>query len=109
MEKANLLINDLEQYGRTDMLDIRGIPRQNNEDIDKIIDDIASTMGLRLKNLKLTSVTAPQKNKNAPIIVKSFTKRTRDLFLSKRRNLHNKTSIDIDILTLIIKFLSTKA
>ena len=49
LEKEKSALNDLQQYGRRNMVDLADIPRLVNEDTDKLVITVAEKMGLTLK------------------------------------------------------------
>lgn len=93
--KATKAVNDLEQYGRRNMLDIRGIPRSKGENTDQIVIDVGKQMDvdLKLKDIEISHRTS--NNPDAPIIVKFMSRRKRDTFFKNRFNLKGRTTEDI--------------
>ena len=95
--KSNTALNDLEQYGRRDMLDLRGIPRMKGENTDDIVIKIASAMELTLTYNHIDVSHRTSNQPEAPIIVKFNSRRTKNMFWSRRRKIFGKTTKDLGI------------
>ena len=98
------MVNDQEQYGRRDCLEIRGIPSIQSEQTDEIVLKVSEAIGIKLQNedisisnrLPMMNHTKPNTRSRAttapPIIVK-FTRRSiRDEIYSNRKQLRNLTT-----------------
>ena len=72
-------INNLEQYGRRQMINIFRVPRSDNEDTDEIVLDIAGKLGFDLYHEDIEVSHRTSSKNNAPIIVKFSSRRIRDL------------------------------
>ena len=83
--------NDLEQYGRRDMVDICGIPRHANEDTDQIVLNIAAELDVTVKKSDIAISHRTKPTPEAPIIVKFVSRRVRNSFFYKRNILKEKT------------------
>ncbi|XP_066928189.1 uncharacterized protein [Clytia hemisphaerica] len=93
LDHVNFALNDLEQYGRKEMMNISGVPRLNNEDTDKIVMDIANKIGVDLKIEDFGVSHRTSEKGTAPIIVKFNSRRKRNDMWNARWNLKNvKTS-----------------
>lgn len=90
-------LNDLEQYGRRSMVDIGGIPRREGESTDNTVIQIASKIGvpLTINNIEVSHRISA--HKDASIIVKFLSRRTRDAFYKSRKNLKNVRVKDLNI------------
>ena len=86
-------INDLEQYSRRDCLEINGIPQNTDENTDDIVVAIAKKVGLNITandistSHRLGKPGQYGKNVYPNIIVKFTSRKTRDLFYSKKKQL----------------------
>lgn len=89
LDEFHFALNDLEQYGRKEMMNISGVPRLNNEDTDKIVMNIASKVGVDLKLEHIGASHRTSQNPTAPIIVKFNCRRKRDEMWGARFNLKN--------------------
>ena len=88
---AKSAVNDLEQYGRREMVDICGIPRSADEDTDKIVLDIAAKINVEMVKTDIAISHRTKPTPDSPIIVKFVSRRVRDDFFQKRTQLKNKT------------------
>jgi len=91
IDKSNQAINDLEQYGRRNMLDIRGIPRMKEENTDDLVLKIAEIINIQLDSNDIEVSHRTSSQKDAPIIVKFLARHKRNLFYKNRMNLQGKT------------------
>ena len=100
-EKANQIsnlefeLNDLAQYGRRSMIDIRGIPRCLQEDTDKLVQDVAKIMKISVTKSDIEISHRNSTTENAAIIVKFQSRRKRNEFFEARSSLSTKTTRDI--------------
>ena len=76
LRKGQGALNDLEQYGRRNMVDIGGIPRKKDEDTDDIVFKIAKKLDMTVKKDDIEISHRTSANKDAPIIVKFISRRT---------------------------------
>ena len=88
-------MNDLEQYGRRSMVDVRGIPRCHNEDTDQLILDVAKLIKVDMNKSDIEISHRVSSNENASIIVKFQSRRKRNEFYSARSTLYQKSTRDI--------------
>ena len=95
--KGNYKHNDLEQYGRRDMVDIAGIPRGRNEDTDKIAIKVGELMGITITNDDIAISHRVSTKPNAPIIVKFVSRRKRNLFFDNRKKLKDFRVKDLEM------------
>lgn len=91
LEKTQQNLNDLEQYGRRDMITIKGIPRNKDEDTDKIVVDVASLIGVNLSKKQIDVSHRNTQEEDAHIIVKFDSRRSKEAFWSARRNVYDKS------------------
>ena len=86
-------LNNLEQYGRRMMVDVRGIPREKTE--DHIIKNLAklTNSGIDINDIDITHRTSS--SNEASIIVKFTSRKARDMFFKSKKNLKGKTTKDL--------------
>ena len=84
-------INHLEQYGRWDMLTLKGIPKQAGESTDDVIINVANMLEVDLPVRDIDISHRTSNNTDAGIIIKFNSRRKRNEIYGKRKNLKNKT------------------
>ena len=84
--------NNLEQYGRREMIEISGIPHEQNKDC---IDLAHQVCKLAAVDIKKKRIEIAHRIKNGDIIVKFTDRLTRDQLYVNRVNLKNKSIKDI--------------
>ena len=84
-------INHLEQYGRWDMLTLKGIPKQAGESTDDVIINVANMLEVDLSVRDIDISHRTSNNTDAGIIIKFNSRRKRNEIYGKRKNLKNKT------------------
>ena len=99
-EKILTQINDQDQYGRINMVDIiRGIPRPNQdsqEDTNKIACEVAKLMNI--PDITPNDIEVSHRTSTRPeaaIIVKFFAREKKERFLKARKQLYRKTTKDL--------------
>ncbi|XP_066914120.1 uncharacterized protein [Clytia hemisphaerica] len=95
MKQNENKMNELEQYGRRQMLNIFGVPRRNDEDTDEIVLNIASQLGFDLYREDIEVSHRTSSRQNAPIIVKFNSRRVRDLLYDARWDLKHFSTKDV--------------
>lgn len=85
-------VNDLEQYGRRQNIEIRGLPQCDGENLLNELNVLAR--GLKLTELSRTDLDGlhrlPAKpGKTAPVLARFISRATRDQWFEKRRELKN--------------------
>lgn len=86
-------LNDLEQYGRREMVDIVGFPQSKEENTDNIVSNICKKLNIPIDINKDIEVSHRVSSKtNAAIIVKFNNRRKRDEFFNKGRKSNLKLS-----------------
>jgi len=93
--KLQTAVNDAEQYGRRNMIDITGVPRQNQEDTDEIVTRIAAATGSEVTKRDIEISHRTSTVNEASIIVKFYSRKARNNFWESRKNLKGKTVSDI--------------
>ena len=99
LDEVNFAINDLEQYGRKEMMNISGIPRLNRENTEKIVIDTATKIGVDLKIEDVEVSHRTSEKETAPIIVKFNSRRKRDEMWNARWELKNVNTSNIGFRT----------
>lgn len=81
-------INDLEQYGRREMVEIYGVPRTKKDDTDKIVESMAKALEIDLElDTDIEVSHRLSKKEKASIIVKFNNRRKRnDFFLQAKES-----------------------
>ena len=98
-EKILAQINDQEQYGRINMVDIRGIPRprhDSDEDTNKIVCAVAKLMNI--PDITPNDIEVSHRTSTKPeagIIVKFFAREKKEKSLKARKSLYQKTTKDL--------------
>ena len=91
-EKQKYALNDLEQFGRRECVEISGVPPQDGEDVEAITIAIGKEIGVDVGKNDITACHRIKKAKGDPIIIAKFLNRKKkEEFLAKRRNLKAKT------------------
>ena len=80
-------INDLEQYGRREMLEINEVPCRKQEDTNQIVTNIAQALNVELtkEDLQVSHRFSP--DANSGIIVRFTSRRKREEMFSQRKHL----------------------
>ena len=76
-------IDDLEQYGRREMLEFGGIPRDDKENCEVIVLNIAEKIDIPLKEDDIEACHRISRRPDAPIIVKFKSRKKKEQFMSK--------------------------
>ena len=98
--------DDLEQYGRRECVEIRGIPVPSDpksEDTNAVVKSVGDLMGISVTDNDISvSHRMPQskrykgKQRGPPAIIAKFTRRvTKDKFYGARSKLHDKSTLDL--------------
>ena len=92
--------NNLEQYGRRQMVEINGIPSTENEDCVKTVSKLAKMIAVpNFTPNKIDVAHRISPLKDSPIIVKFNTRTDRNNFFESRKNLKGKTIADLGFRT----------
>ena len=83
-------IDDLEQYGRREMLEIGGIPRNNGENCEEIVIELAKKLNVNLVSSDIEACHRISPKENASIIAKFQSRKTREALLSKEAKSLNR-------------------
>ncbi len=76
-------LDDLEQYGRREMLEIGGIPRETQENCEDIVIAVAQKVGVALNSQDIEACHRTSRKSDAPIIVKVVSRKKKEEFMSK--------------------------
>jgi len=98
--------DDLEQYGRRECVEIRGVPVSSDpksEDTNAVVKSVGDLMGITVTDNDISvSHRMPQskrykgKQRGPPAIIAKFTRRViKDKFYGARSNLHDKSTLDL--------------
>ena len=74
-------IDDLEQYGRREMLEFGGIPRDNKENSEEIVLNIAEKIDIPLKEDNIQACHRISRRPDAPKIVKFKSRKKKEQFM----------------------------
>ncbi|XP_057310179.1 uncharacterized protein LOC130648160 [Hydractinia symbiolongicarpus] len=85
-------LNDLEQYGRRNMVDVRGLSRIGKENTDQIILGLAEFMNVRMELGDIEISHRTSQDENAAKIVKFASRRIRDQFWENRKKTWDQTA-----------------
>lgn len=87
-------VNNLEQYGRREMLEIFGVPREHDENTDEIVKKIADKIKVPIdinNDIEISHRTSLKPK--APIIIKFNNRRKRNTFYLQGRKIKLKSSM----------------
>ncbi|XP_046674625.1 uncharacterized protein LOC124363418 [Homalodisca vitripennis] len=79
-------VRNLEQYSRRNNVEISGIPATTNEDVNKIIQDVGTAIGMEVQKEDITAAhrIPTYKKERIPSVVVQFRERSlRDTWISK--------------------------
>lgn len=94
-------LEDLEQYSRTNCLEINGIPEENNEDVSNIVKKVGESVGMSLEDTdidachRLGAARGEDSGRSRGIIVKFVRRSVKEELLHKRRVKRNLNTKDI--------------
>ena len=89
-------INDLEQYGRREMIEIDGFPAKDSEDVEELVIKVAAACDVNIKpeDIEAAHHVKSRTKKNLPIIVKFKSRKTKELIMTNKKKLANKKTTD---------------
>ncbi len=83
-EKQKLAINDLQQYGRRECVQISDVTPQDGEKIEDIVIAIRREIGVEIGNYEITAFYRVKKTKGDPIIIAKFlNQKKKEEFMAK--------------------------
>lgn len=88
IDKMELDLAELDQYGRRFNLEIQGLPQQPNEDILTVMDQVAKKIGVELEphHIHQAHRLQARRDGNPPtVLVQFYSKTTRDIWLKNGR------------------------
>ena len=97
MDDLYTRVDDLEQYGRRDTLEIQGIPVIPNDNPTQFVIEAAKLTGVNIQenDISVAHRLKSRKQGQAPIIVKFARRSVRDKIFNNRKNLKTKKSKDL--------------
>ena len=101
-EQTSGKLNELEQYGRRDCLEIRGIPVQESEDTDTIVCSAGNLVDVNFKTEDISvshrPTSSPTDRNQPPVIIANFVRcSVRDKLYHSRKHLKEKSTKDIGL------------
>ena len=104
-EQMCVNFNELEQYGRQDCLEIRGIPVQEGEDTDTLVCSIGNLVNVNIKaediSISHRLKSNPTARNQSPAIIAKFVRRSmRDKLYHARKYLKEKSTKDVGLGTI---------
>ena len=94
-------VDDLEQYGRRDCLEIRGIPVQKDENTDDLIISIGNLVNVNIKPEDISishRLKSSTRSKFPPAIIAKFVRRDmKDKLYQARKHLKEKSTVDLGL------------
>lgn len=94
-------LDDLEQYGRINCLEINGIPEEKNEDVSDIVKKIGNSVGISIEDTdidachRLGGARGEDSRRSRGIIVKFVRRSVKEELLHKRRVKRNLNTKDV--------------
>lgn len=84
-------LNDLDQYGRRNTIEIHGIPLENKEDLELKLEEIAVVLGIPspIGSVEAVHRLPTKPDKIPPVIVKFANRKTRDTWMAKKKEMSN--------------------
>ena len=92
LENERFKRNQLEQYGRREMLEISGIPQEQNEDCVELVHNLCNITN---SNITISKIEVAHRVKNRDIIVKFKDRPSRDTLYNNKFILKSKTAKDL--------------
>ena len=81
MNSLGMEVNDLEQYGRRDCIEISGVPQQPDEDIEKIAITIGKVLGIDVNRKDIQGCYRISPKPNSAIICKFANRKLKESFM----------------------------
>ena len=85
LEMTKKDLNDLEQYGRRDCVEVSGISREENEDTESLILKLGSILEIDVEAKDVQACHRLGKKQDAPIISKFVNRKTATAFLKAKK------------------------
>ena len=86
-------LDDLEQYGRRDSIEINGVSHESGEDTEKIAINIGKLLGIEFGHKDIQGCHRISPKPNAPIICKFSSRKLKDTFMKNRKELKRVDSL----------------
>ena len=101
-EQTSGKLDELEQYGHRDCLEIRGIPVQDSEDTDTKVCSVGNLVNVNIKTEDISIShrlkSSPTDRNQPPVIIAKFVRRSvRDKLYHSRKHLKEKSHKDIGL------------
>ena len=107
--EAVAAVNELEQYGRREMIEIAGIPRLEDENVEQTVIKLCSHLNSTIEDTDIEAAYRISSRESASIIVKFKSRKMRNHVYKMRNMLRNMTTHSIGIAEeLLREFSSTK-
>ena len=89
-------INDLEQYGRREMIELDGFPAKANENLEELVIKVAAACQLKVTpdDIEAAHRVKSRTKTNLPIIVKFKSRKTKQGIMANKKKLSGKTATD---------------
>ena len=89
-------IDDLEQYGRREMIEIEGFPAKANENIEDLVIKIAAACEVKITpdDIEAAHRVKSRTKTNLPIIVKFKSRKTKQGIMANKKKLSGKKTSD---------------
>ena len=82
-------LNDLEQYGRRDCVEIHGIPQEIDENVEKLVTKTGLALDIELEARDIQACHRIGRKQDSPIICKFANRKTPTEFLKARKKAKN--------------------
>ena len=86
LETSIKQLNDLEQYGRRDCIEISGILQEKNENVEALIIKSGAILDIPVESKDIQACYRLGRRHNAPIICKFLNRKTATAFLAAKKN-----------------------
>ena len=86
-------LDDLEQYGWIDIIEINGVPHESGEDTEKIAINIGKVLGIEFGFKDIQGCHRISPKPNPPIICKFSSCKLKDAFMKNRKELERVDSL----------------
>ena len=91
-ERQKGAVNDIEQYGRRECIEVSGVPPKDSENAEEIVIALAKAIGVDVQKEDISACHRVKKSKGDPIIITKFVNRKlKEQIMAHRKNLRNKT------------------
>ena len=102
-------VNDLEQYGRRDCLEINGIPKEENECPESVIIKLGEKIGVKCDANEIHACHCIGPKFNAGIICKFTNRKVRDQVIKNKKEAKHVSGKDLDLQATNVKIFINKS